>query len=88
MANTNTPTNGILHWGNRLGAIRSDCDAMLTVPVTLNGPITPTAMDGLRSALVARSTPTHLFTLDELTEEMQNGVVGATHTAWVHGIRL
>ena len=77
-----TPSNGTLHWGDRTPA-KADGDSIFTVPVTINSPvITPTVITALRNEIARRSTPTHVFALDEITEYG----AGATHTAWVHSI--
>ena len=44
--------------------------------------VPPTVITALRNEIARRSTPTHVFALDEITDYG----AGATHTAWVHSI--
>lgn len=88
MANTPSPAN-ILHWGDRrpedhimLDSLR---ESMLSVPVTVVGPLTDSVRRRLDAAVARRGDEgTTLFWLHGVDPAPGHcGVRGATHIAWV-----
>jgi len=86
---TPSPAN-TLHWGHRAHQdhilLDSLLAAMISVPVTMAGPLTDAAVRRLEDAVEARSTPGARYWLDEVSTAPRSGfggVGGATHIAWV-----